>query len=246
MEAHVSPRLRRAAVALPVLRRLHRGVAIVVALQLVLWALGGTVFAWLDSGDVAGEGLVNAPSRPTLAESREFALADPREWLTPQAGHELREVRLEPLLGRWVYRVETARGVLLHDARDGSPVSIDAATARALAVARYAGSGSVAEVEHHDGPTPETRAHGAAWAVRFDDDAGTTLWLSVADGRLLETRTDAWRLFDTFWMLHTMDYTGRDDFNHPLVILAGSAALWVALTGVLLAVRAALRGRARR
>ena len=73
--------------------------------------------------------------------------------------------------------------------------------------------------------------------MHFDDDAGSTLWFSADDARLLETRTDTWRLYDVFWMLHTMDYRGRDDFNHPLVVLFASAALWVALTGALLAVR---------
>ena len=228
---------------LPFLRRLHRTVAIVVALQLVLWALGGTVFAWLDRDGVAGASLTHAAARPTLAESGPIALAEPRDWLAAHAPRGLRDVRLEPLLDRWVYRVESADGVVLLDARDGARIRVDAATARALALARYAGRGRIAAVERRDGPTLETRSHGAAWAVRFDDDAGTTLWLSADDGRLLETRTDAWRLFDTFWMLHTMDYAGRDDFNHPLVILAGSAALWVALTGLLLAVRTARRGR---
>jgi hypothetical protein len=35
-------------------------------------------------------------------------------------------------------------------------------------------------------------------------------------------------------MLHTMDYRGRDNFNNPLVILAGTCALWLALSGALL------------
>src|SRR3546814_1080089 len=32
-------------------------------------------------------------------------------------------------------------------------------------------------------------------------------------------------------MLHIMDYTGRQDFNNPLVIMAGSGGLWIALSG---------------
>src|SRR3546814_19383447 len=28
-----------------------------------------------------------------------------------------------------------------------------------------------------------------------------------------------------------MDYTGRQDFNNPLVIMAGSGGLWIALSG---------------
>ena len=35
-------------------------------------------------------------------------------------------------------------------------------------------------------------------------------------------------------MLHTMDYEGRDNFNNPIVITIGFAALWLALSGFLL------------
>jgi hypothetical protein len=57
------------------------------------------------------------------------------------------------------------------------------------------------------------------------------------DGAFVAARGDSWRLFDFFWMLHTMDYVGRDDFNNPLVILAAAAAGWIALTGLLLVIR---------
>ena len=50
-------------------------------------------------------------------------------------------------------------------------------------------------------------------------------------------RTDAWRLKDFFWMLHTMDYRGRDDFNNPLVVAVGVSAAWVGLTGLWLLLR---------
>ena len=53
----------------------------------------------------------------------------------------------------------------------------------------------------------------------------------------MAVRTGAWRLKDFFWMLHTMDYRGRDDFNNPLLVTAGVAAVWVGLTGLWLLVR---------
>ncbi|HEY5612201.1 MAG TPA: 2Fe-2S iron-sulfur cluster-binding protein, partial [Lysobacter sp.] len=63
-----------------------------------------------------------------------------------------------------------------------------------------------------------------------DGDA-TTLYVSAQDGRILERRNDSWRVFDFVWMLHIMDYTGRQDFNNPLVIMAASGGLWIALSG---------------
>jgi hypothetical protein len=216
---------------LTLLRRLHRWVAVVVGVQLLLWAVSGATFAWLDEGEVSGAHLSRPLERQTVPA--EQALADPRAWI--RAGTH--EVRLQRVGERWVYRVASPAGTRLHDAADGSRVVIDAATARALSLAHYAGDGELQEVVFHEASTLETRKHGAAWAASFADASGTTLWLSADDGRLLETRTDAWRLFDFFWMLHTMDYEGRDDFNHPLVILFATGALWVALTGLWLVLR---------
>src|SRR3546814_3701261 len=80
--------------------------------------------------------------------------------------------------------------------------------------------------------TVEVRDHEAPiWRVPFEDGEGTTLYVSGQDGRVLERRNDTWRIFDFVWMLHIMDYTGRQDFNNPLVIMAGSGGLWIALSG---------------
>src|SRR3546814_8614414 len=80
--------------------------------------------------------------------------------------------------------------------------------------------------------TLEVRDHEAPiWRVPFEDGEGTTLYVSGQDGRVLERRNDTWRIFDFVWMLHIMDYTGRQDFNNPLVIMAGSGGLWIALSG---------------
>ncbi len=219
---------------LPFLRRLHKWVALVVGLQIVLWCVSGTMFAWLDHNRVSGDHFVRKVAAPSIPGGR--AAVDPRRWRTlGLAG--LHEISLQPLGERWVYRLAHAGGVDLFDAYRGDPVRVDEATVRAIARARYTGSGDVADAVLHPSKTLETRDHGAAWAVHFNDVAGTTLWLSAEDATLLEVRSDSWRLFDFFWMLHTMDYAGRDDFNHPLVILAATSTLWVALTGVLLVVR---------
>jgi hypothetical protein len=216
---------------LPLLRRLHKWVAIVVGVQVLLWCVSGAMFAWLDHHDVRGMHLAEAPPPPNVPAT--LPLVEPRGLLPPNA-HEL---RLKRVGERWVYAVASATGTTLHDAASGAPAPVDASTARTIATTLYAGDGTLRSLVRHDGPTLETRKHGAAWAAAFDDDRGTTLWLSAEDGRLLETRTDTWRLFDLFWMLHTMDYEGRDDFNNPLVILFATASLWVALTGFWLVLR---------
>jgi hypothetical protein len=223
---------------LPLLRRLHKWVALIVGIQVLLWSVSGAMFAWLDHDEVQGTHL--AQRSAPISVPAEFGLADPRSLVSS----DTHEVRLRRVGEQWAYRVASASGTQLYDATSAAPLAIDAATASALALARYAGEGSLAGVTLHGSPTLETRKHGPAWEAKFDDELGTTLWLAADDGRLLETRTDAWRLFDIFWMLHTMDYEGRDDFNHPLVILFATSALWVALTGFWLVVRVFRKPRA--
>jgi hypothetical protein len=217
---------------LPRLRRLHRWVAVIVGAQLLLWSVSGATFAWLDAAEVAGERVLRDAEPRALPAG--YAPVDPRGWL---GGAPVLEIRLEALGDRWVYRVDGNDGVRLHDAATGRRVTVDATMARALAAERHAGDARIVDVVRHDAGALEAREHGAAWAVRYDDEDATTLWISADDGRVLEARTDAWRLRDTFWMLHTMDYRGRDDFNNALVVLFATASLWVTLTGVLLLTR---------
>ncbi len=41
------------------------------------------------------------------------------------------------------------------------------------------------------------------------------------------------RLYDFLWSLHIMDYKERDNFNHPLVIVAASFAMLLTLSGII-------------
>lgn len=43
-----------------------------------------------------------------------------------------------------------------------------------------------------------------------------------------------WRTFDFLWMLHTMDYAGRDDFNNLLLRVFSVLGLATVLSGFVL------------
>ncbi len=217
------------------LQKLHKWVALFVGIQLLLWTISGLVFTLLDPKSVSGELLASSPPLPTL--TAEATQTDPSAWLGAYADHGVHEVSLRPLDGEWVYRIAYDSGIGLRQAKDGAPFAIDSARARRLAIDHYRGEGKLVSVSHLPKATLETRGAGATWQATFDDPAGTILYFSADDGTMVAARTDAWRVFDFFWMLHTMDYAGRDDFNNPLVILAGSAALWIGITGVQLLLR---------
>ncbi len=217
------------------LQKLHKWVALILGIQLVLWTVSGLLFALLDQEAVSGELLASPPSMPTLAA--DVTLTDPSAWIGAYAGRSVHEVSLRPFDGGWIYRIAHEGGIELRRATDGAPVVIDAALARRRALDHYRGEGRLVGVEYQAQPTLESRGTGATWRATFDDPAGTSLYFSADDGAMIAARSDTWRVFDFFWMLHTMDYAGRDDFNNPLGILFASAALWIGLTGALLLFR---------
>jgi len=219
-----------------VLRILHKWLGLIVGLQLLLWTVSGLAFAWLDDADVAAERAVRAlPKRVLTPEVR---LCEPDACLREHAKTAILDLTLMPLLDGWVYRVRFADRVVLRRADDGSLLELGEEHIRSLASATYAGGGPLKGVSFYAAPTLEAREAGPVWRADFGDADGTSLYFSAADGRLVAARNDTWRLFDVFWMLHTMDYRGRDDFNNPLVILVSTGALWLAISGALLLFRA--------
>jgi hypothetical protein len=81
----------------------------------------------------------------------------------------------------------------------------------------YAGKGKMTQVEyltkassHHEyreQPLP-------AYAVTFGDQGKTIVYISTALGTIQKYRNRPWRQFDFLWMLHTMDYSSRDNISN--------------------------------
>ena len=225
-----------------VLRIIHKWLGLIVGLQLLLWTVSGLVFAMLDHEDAAGENSVRA--LPVAVLEPDVRLVEPAAWLGDYAGSELVDISLMHRLDRWIYRVRFADRVELRQAGDGTRFVIEEAIIRRLATATYAGTGTLRTVSFRATPVLEARGAGPVWQAAFDDADQTSLYFSAEDGRLVAARNDVWRFFDFFWMLHTMDYRGRDDFNNPLVILFSTGALWLGISGALLLIRAFGRDKA--
>lgn len=216
------------------IRWLHKWFGLVLGLQLLLWALSGAVMTVMDPAQVSGETAVHAAAEPPGPPANLVPLGQAQAVV----GAPILRLELKPLYGDYVYVATTPAGVRLVDAAEGTPVVIDAAKARAIATDRYAGYADVASVTRVGRPTVETRdADLPVWRVAFADQAHTTLLVSATTGDLEGVRTDAWRIRDIAWMLHIMDYGKRESFNHPLIVTVGTAALWIALSGLILLFR---------
>ncbi|MEO3864278.1 PepSY domain-containing protein [Rheinheimera fenheensis] len=223
-------------------RRLHNWLGLILAVQILLWFLSGLVMAILPIEQVRGEHLrqqlsVNwqqaqvSPALVLKQHSLEAQLSFSQQLsLSNQNSHQ------QQLIAMPVYVVDDAGKRSRYSSADGrllTPLSEQQITQ--LAQAQYLGDGALssitllqqapAEVRHL--PTP-------LWQLQFTDSDNTHFYLDPATGAVLRVRTDSWRWFDFFWMLHIMDYDTRSNFNNPLLITTAGASLLFTLTGILL------------
>ncbi len=220
----------------------HRWITLIVGVQLLCWIVSGAVFVFNDIDNVHGdyefERPIAAAVDPGLlgARARRAAAA-----LTAASGGigGVSKVVLTTRMGRPVFAVyqgnaRTPLGFV--DAETGTVVGpIQAAQAEGIAKAHYKGSAGVrsvrwleaAPLEYRGGPLPVYR-------VDFDDSKHTSFFISPESGAVVMRRNRPWRIFDFFWMLHTMDYANRDDFNHRLIRTAAVLAALAGLSGAVL------------
>ena len=212
------------------IRRLHKWFGLVLGLQFLLWAISGAAMALIDHRKVAGEdSIVHSTPSPTPAGVLSLAQ------VAQAVGQPISRIELRPLQDAWVYAATTPSGVQLVDPVDGRRIVIDDARAKTLAVAAFNGTAPVTSVALVEKPTLETRDFALpAWLVEFADKEKTTLILNAVTGEVAGAKTNTWRLWDFFWMIHIMDYTDRQSFNHPLIIIIATGCLWLALSGFIM------------
>lgn len=218
---------------------IHLWLGLILGAQVVLWMASGVIMTFFDLPLVRGE-LNAAVKIPIEFEARNYSSPGGVIAQTPGAN----ELKLKHFLGRPAWEARGADGVALFDAQTGeklSPLSED--LARAVAREDFVGDGKVETVELLADPPIEFRRPGPVWRVSLTDKLETRLYISPDTGEVVARRNKIWRLYDFFWMLHTMDYKGRDDFNNPLVKTASATALLFSLSGVVLLWTSFRRGR---
>ena len=213
--------------------RIHKWVALIVGIQIMLWIAGGLVMSTIPIEQVRGEHKIAATE--SLAASPADLLA--LEQVTDQ--HEIgaiSEAVLGQVLGAPVWRLKSADGeTFVIDASSGDRLDpVSETLARRIAETDYSGTGSLVSVLSVANPPSEYGRPGPVWRAVFDDSDATTLYIDPATADVRARRSSTWRFYDFFWKLHVMDYDDGADFNHPLLITAAGAAIFVAMSGLVL------------
>jgi len=201
-------------------RRVHRWLAIVLVIPLIVWSITGLLFH-LKPGWSRAYDLLDA-ERPGAVHLDKVATALGDAAVTHV---ELFDTAIGPLA-----RVATAKGDELYDAASGtkrSPLPIDAA--RALAVDAVARS-------------PHAAEYGALARVSSTDTtvtleyAGATVGVGRNDARITQRGHDTDRI-DWLYRIHYLQWTGNPTLD-KLLGLAGLVLIWLVLIpGVVLFVR---------
>lgn len=213
----------------------HRWLGLAIGIQLLLWSVGGLIFSthsisWVRGND--GRKEIRAEALPLDSIAVTPGQAAKRAGLG-----NAETIILRSHIGDPVYEVRGEGGRALVHANSGELLSpLSKSAAEKVALRDRAGTPAVSAISllEEDPPTEYREGELPAWRVVLRDGDNTHIYVSASTGKITARRNDAWRRFDFFWMLHTMDYGGRDDFNHPLLIIASLVAVLSVLSGWLL------------
>jgi uncharacterized iron-regulated membrane protein len=200
-------------------RSAHAWLGLITGIQLLFWCAGGLVFSTHDIEWVRGNH--GRDSSPPAALPTTGLATSPANAIAASGLANVHEVTLTTLLGKPVYRLTGEGGKALVDAGSGKAFTIDESQAQAIAQADRAEPPEVAQsaLITADAPTEFRGRTLPAWQIKLADADNTHVYVDQATGAIAARRNDAWRRFDFFWMLHTMDYSGRDDFNTPWLVV---------------------------
>jgi len=232
------------------IRKSHRWLGLLLGVQFLMWTIGGLYFSWNNIDEIHGDHekkhLTLFPSNITLI-SPTVAVNNIKE---KHPIDSVISIHLIDILDKPYYQIQCITAVhsdnkhemhkMIHlaDAENGvirNPLTKKEAIE--VAKRRFNGDGVLKAVEylkstnaHHEyreNPLP-------AYAITFDHPTNTTVYVASELGTVQKFRNNKWRVFDFLWMLHTMDYEGRDNFGNLLLQIFSLFGLFTVTSGFVL------------
>ena len=206
-------------------KKSHRYLGVFIGIQFVMWTVGGFYFSWTNINEIRGDHLRAENVERDFGDGLASPSAAISELKAADSGASVHRVNLNSVLGNPVYEIgyESPDGgtkTVLADARTGKlrePITEE--QAHEIAKRGLAKPSEVISTEllkegqvggHHEyreKPLP-------AYAITYAEPANLVVYVGQDTGRVESVRTTAWRVFDFFWLFHTLDFYGRDDINN--------------------------------
>lgn len=214
-------------------RLIHKWAGLFLAIQVLFWIAGGLIMSSLPLDKVHGDHLVKRNLEKSLTNSDYHYSLDT---LVASITAPISQIAYKFILDKEIYIITSQGQEFAYDAQSGELLQDFNKTFIArVAKAHYLGSGEISNVELlRVIPREVSIKSPTVWQVKFDDTWSTTLYISSQSAQFITVRSDIWRIFDFFWMLHIMDYDEREDINNPLLIAFSASALVFTLSGIML------------
>ena len=230
------------------IRRIHRYLGIILGIQFLMWTIGGLYFSWSNIDEIHGD--FQKKEVPLL--SSQFDLVSPKLVIENirkiKRVDSLVDIRLVQILGTPFYQVifisaENPLGkhhqtIQLADAITGAlrnPLTKDEAVQ--VASQRFNGEPKVKSVEYLTSTNTHHEYRGSplpAYAITFNHASNTVVYVASELGTVQKFRNSKWRIFDFLYMMHTMDYQSRDNFNNLLLRIFSLFGLVTVMSGFIL------------
>ncbi len=211
-----------------IIRKTHRWVAVLVSIQLFLWIAGGVTFTFMDMREASGNFIYKNTPKSTIS-----SVIDHQRIL--ESYPNAIKINQYSQLGKIYAKIwfDDKSVVLDQSFEVVNPPSQE--ELKKIAESRYAGKGILVSIEkmteHNNENHQLSLPH---WRLTYSDEYNSRIYLSEDTGQFLTTRTDTWKIFDFFMMVHFMDYWERGNFNNGLVILFALVLVFFSLSGLLL------------
>lgn len=211
--------------------KVHKWLALLMAIQILFWFVSGLFFAIAPIDQVRSEHVRAAAPPPPI--SVQLASSGLQRIVDAAPGER---IEIRTMLARPVALIAPHEGrPRLYDLTTGELISpLPARLALQIAEADYIGELRAARVRLITEESTEYRAALPAWRVDFDDEANRALYVAQDTGVVTARRSTLWRVFDFLWSLHIMDFQNHEDFNTPLLIGATALSLVMIFAGIIM------------
>jgi hypothetical protein len=193
------------------IRKAHRYLGLFLGIQFLMWTVSGIYFSWTDIDEIHGDHFRNENPAPLSFKNllSPSSISNPKEITSLQ----LRAIGDKPYY--WIndsYLIDAQTGTVKNEITQEEAIQI--ARNQMLSSLNVKGVERIEKVgkhhEYREKPLP-------AFVISYDTPKNIKAYVSIQDGSFQTVRFRDWRWFDFLWMMHTMDYQGRDDFNTLLL-----------------------------
>ncbi len=225
-------------------RKIHRYFGAIIGIQFLFWTLGGLFFSWSNMDQIHGD----TNRKPVELIKSIDDWRSPGEILKDSTNNlkidSLVFLKSISLLGTHHYQMkyfdnQIQKTVLVNALTGKTRPPANKEEAILLAKEVFLPKAGIKSVKlitnenvnnHHEyrgGPLP-------AYVISFDHESGTNVYVSTELAQVITFRNANWRIFDFLWMMHTMDYSSRDNIGNILLRTFSILGLITLISGFLL------------